>query len=73
METDWPYEYPGINWLNKEKEEDVPDVVGKGSLFRYQGPHPPTHVTRLARHGLPLLGRSQRSLPIQRKGTRFFL
>lgn len=47
MKTNWPYEFPGVNWLGKEEEEAVLDVVRKGSLFRYYGPQVPTHVTQL--------------------------
>jgi len=48
METNWPSGFPGINWLSKQEEEAVTDVVRKGALFRYYGPHsPPTHVNRL--------------------------
>jgi 8-amino-3,8-dideoxy-alpha-D-manno-octulosonate transaminase len=43
----WPYEFPGINWLGKEEEKAVLDVVRKGSLFRYYGPQAPTHVAQL--------------------------
>jgi 8-amino-3,8-dideoxy-alpha-D-manno-octulosonate transaminase len=47
VKTDWPYEFPGINWLGREEEEAVLDVVRKGSLFRYYGPEAPTHVAQL--------------------------
>ena len=47
MKSDWPYEYPGINWLGQEEERAVLDVLRKGSLFRYYGPEPPTHVAQL--------------------------
>ena len=47
MKTNWPYEFPGINWLGKEEERAVVDVVRKGSLFRYYGPERPTHVAQL--------------------------
>lgn len=47
VQTNWPYEFPGVNWLGKEEEEAVLDVVRKGSLFRYYGPQAPTHVARL--------------------------
>ena len=47
MKTNWPYEFPGINWLGKEEEKAVLDVVRKGSLFRYYGPQAPTHVAQL--------------------------
>ncbi len=43
----WPYEFPGINWIGKEEEKAVVDVVRKGSLFRYYGPQAPTHVAQL--------------------------
>ncbi|MCL5279136.1 MAG: DegT/DnrJ/EryC1/StrS family aminotransferase [Planctomycetes bacterium] len=47
MKTNWPYEFPGINWIGKEEEKAVVDVVRKGSLFRYYGPQAPTHVAQL--------------------------
>ena len=47
VKTDWPHEFPGINWLGREEEEAVLDVVRKGSLFRYYGPEAPTHVAQL--------------------------
>jgi dTDP-4-amino-4,6-dideoxygalactose transaminase len=47
MESDWPSGFPGINWLSREEEEAVIDVVRKGALFRYYGPQSPTHVNRL--------------------------
>jgi dTDP-4-amino-4,6-dideoxygalactose transaminase len=47
VKTNWPYEFPGINWLGKEEEKAVVDVVRKGSLFRYYGPQAPTHVAQL--------------------------
>lgn len=47
MGKDWPYEYPGVNWLGPEEEAAVLDVVRKGSLFRYYGPAEPTHVAQL--------------------------
>jgi len=47
VKTNWPYEFPGINWLGKEEEKAVVDVVRKGSLFRYYGPQTPTHVAQL--------------------------
>ena len=43
----WPYEFPGINWIGKEEEKAVVDVVRKGALFRYYGPQAPTHVVQL--------------------------
>jgi dTDP-4-amino-4,6-dideoxygalactose transaminase len=47
VKSDWPYEFPGINWIGKEEEKAVVDVVRKGSLFRYYGPQAPTHVAQL--------------------------
>ncbi len=47
MEKDWPSGFPGINWLSREEEEAVTDVVRKGDLFRYYGPQSPTHVNQL--------------------------
>jgi dTDP-4-amino-4,6-dideoxygalactose transaminase len=47
VKTNWPYEFPGVNWLGKEEEKAVLDVMRKGSLFRYYGPEAPTHVAQL--------------------------
>jgi len=47
MESDWPSGFPGINWLSRQEEEAVIDVVRKGALFRYYGPQSPTHVDQL--------------------------
>jgi len=47
MENDWPSGFPGINWLSREEEDAVIDVVRKGALFRYYGPQSPTHVDQL--------------------------
>jgi dTDP-4-amino-4,6-dideoxygalactose transaminase len=47
MENGWPSGFPGINWLGREEEEAVVDVVRKGALFRYYGPQVPTHVEQL--------------------------
>jgi 8-amino-3,8-dideoxy-alpha-D-manno-octulosonate transaminase len=47
VKTNWPYEFPGINWIGKDEEKAVVDVVRKGSLFRYYGPQAPTHVAQL--------------------------
>ena len=47
MEKDWPSGFPGINWLGRQEEEAVADVVRKGALFRYYGPQSPTQVDQL--------------------------
>jgi dTDP-4-amino-4,6-dideoxygalactose transaminase len=47
VKSNWPYEFPGINWIGKEEEKAVVDVVRKGSLFRYYGPQAPTYVAQL--------------------------
>jgi dTDP-4-amino-4,6-dideoxygalactose transaminase len=47
MKSDWPCGFPGINWLSRQEEEAVMDVVRKGALFRYYGPQSPTHVNQL--------------------------
>lgn len=47
MENNWPSEFPGVNWLNRQEEEAVLDVVSKGDLFRYYGPRSPSHVDQL--------------------------
>ncbi len=47
MDDKWPSEYPGTNWIDKEEETAVLDVIRKGALFRYYGPNAPTHVAAL--------------------------
>jgi len=47
MQSDWPSGFPGVNWLSREEEEAVIDVVRKGALFRYYGPQSPTYVDQL--------------------------
>jgi dTDP-4-amino-4,6-dideoxygalactose transaminase len=47
VNSDWPNEYPGINWVDREEEEAVLDVIRKGALFRFYGPATPTHVRAL--------------------------
>src|SRR5688572_23816874 len=42
--TDWPYEFPGAYWLDQREEQAVLDVLRNGSLFRYYGLKPPSHV-----------------------------
>jgi len=47
MNSDWPYDFPGANWLDEAEEEAVLNVLRKGSVFRYYGPGEPTHVAKL--------------------------
>jgi 8-amino-3,8-dideoxy-alpha-D-manno-octulosonate transaminase len=47
MESNWPLEFPGVNWLDEAERRAVLDVVEKGSLFRYYGPDEPNHVQQL--------------------------
>jgi len=56
MEKDWPSGFPGINWISKEEEEAVTDVVRKGDLFRYYGPKSPTHVNQLEQYACEFYG-----------------
>lgn len=56
MGTNWPSGFPGINWLSKQEEEAVADVVRKGALFRYYGPQSPTHVSKLEEYARSLYG-----------------
>ena len=44
MKIDWPYEFPGVYWLDNREDEAVMDVLHNGSLFRYYGPGKPTKV-----------------------------
>ncbi|MFC1636316.1 DegT/DnrJ/EryC1/StrS family aminotransferase [Planctomycetota bacterium] len=54
MESDWPSGFPGVNWLGRQEEEAVIDVVRKGALFRYYGPQSPTHVDQLEEYACTL-------------------
>jgi len=56
MESDWPSGFPGINWLGRQEEEAVTDVVRKGALFRYYGPQSPTHVAELEEYARSFYG-----------------
>ncbi len=56
MNKDWPSGFPGINWISKEEEEVVTDVVRKGDLFRYYGPESPTHVNQLEQYACEFYG-----------------
>lgn len=47
MNTNWPCEFPGVNWMDQAEEEAVLSVVRRGDLFRYYGPQQPTHVSAL--------------------------
>lgn len=47
MASDWPCEFPGVNWFDKEEEKAVLDVVRRGAVFRFYGPEPPHYVTDL--------------------------
>lgn len=37
METKWPYEFPGVHWVDNREEDAVLDVLRNGSMFRYYG------------------------------------
>lgn len=56
MENRWPFEFPGVNWLDEEEQHAVLDVVKNGSLFRYYGPVEPTHVHRLEAYAKAYFG-----------------
>ncbi len=47
MRVEWPYEFPGAYWLDKQEEQVVLDVLRKGSLFRYYGLGEPRYVDQL--------------------------
>jgi len=47
MESDWPHEFPGTNWMDDAEERAVLDVLQKGSVFRFYGPGVPTKVAQL--------------------------
>ena len=44
MKIDWPYEFPGVYWLDEKEENAVSDVIKNGSLFRYYGLKNPKYV-----------------------------
>ncbi len=44
MDSKWPLEFPGVNWLDEAEWRAVLDVMERGSLFRYYGPDEPNHV-----------------------------
>jgi 8-amino-3,8-dideoxy-alpha-D-manno-octulosonate transaminase len=46
MKVDWPFEFPGAYWLDKQEEEVVLDVLQHGSLFRYYGLNPAKYADR---------------------------
>jgi dTDP-4-amino-4,6-dideoxygalactose transaminase len=46
MKVDWPYEYPGVYWLDKQEDDAVLDVLHNGSMFRYYGLKPPGYANR---------------------------
>jgi len=37
MKVNWPYEFPGANWLDQQEDKALLDMLYKGSLFRYYG------------------------------------
>lgn len=37
QKIDWPFEFPGVYWIDNKEEHAVMDVVKNGSLFRYYG------------------------------------
>ena len=44
MSIDWPYEFPGVYWLDEKEDLAVQDVLHNGSLFRYYGLGTPKYV-----------------------------
>jgi 8-amino-3,8-dideoxy-alpha-D-manno-octulosonate transaminase len=44
MQISWPYEFPGVYWLDDQEKNAVHDVLSHGSLFRYYGLNPPKYV-----------------------------
>ena len=47
LDVNWPFEFPGVNWVDEQKEQAVLDVARKGSFFRYYGPSEPSNVQTL--------------------------
>ncbi len=45
--SDFPCDFPGINWMDEAEEQAVLDVVRKRAVFRYYGPAEPTHALAL--------------------------
>jgi len=46
MKVTWPYEFPGVYWVDRKEEKAVLDVLRKGSLFRYYGLKKPVYVDK---------------------------
>lgn len=44
MSVDWPHEFPGAYWFDREEEQAVLDVLRNGSPFRYYGLGEPRYV-----------------------------
>jgi dTDP-4-amino-4,6-dideoxygalactose transaminase len=42
----WPYEFPGVYWLDEKEEKAVRSVLKRGSLFRYYGLHKPSFADK---------------------------
>jgi len=42
----WPYEFPGVYWVDDQEEEAVLEVLRAGSMFRYYGLEEPRFVDR---------------------------
>jgi len=42
----WPYEFPGVYWLDGQENDAVLDVLNNGSLFRYYGIKEPGYVNK---------------------------
>ena len=56
MDSNWPSEFPGVNWLSQQEEQAVTDVVRRGDLFRYYGPQSPAHVDQLEQYARSFYG-----------------
>jgi 8-amino-3,8-dideoxy-alpha-D-manno-octulosonate transaminase len=44
MSVNWPYEFPGVYWLDGQEDTAAQDVLRNGSLFRYYGLNAPKYV-----------------------------
>ena len=47
MKVNWPKEFPGVHWIDKQEEKAVLDVLHNKSPFRYYGLRKPKYVEAL--------------------------
>jgi len=54
---DFPYAFPGTNWMDEAEQQAVADVIAKRAVFRFYGPNEPTHALALEATARRLYGR----------------